>query len=124
MKPVQEMSPEHELILTAQKIFGSPKPSDADLIDTSETTDAALDESANEDADCTPYCARIINNREHFESALFPFLHDLLIAPIYFIVSHATRRQGTALCTRLLLHILMIRLLLHILIKSYCMFRS
>jgi len=55
MKPVQEITPGHELILKAEDIFGSPKPSDADLIDISVMTDAKLDGSATENADCTPY---------------------------------------------------------------------
>jgi hypothetical protein len=38
MKPVQEMTPGQELILAAEDIFGSPKPSDTDLIDTSVMT--------------------------------------------------------------------------------------
>jgi hypothetical protein len=53
MKPVQEITPGHELILKAEDIFGSPKPSDADLIDISVMTDAKLDGSATENADCT-----------------------------------------------------------------------
>ncbi len=55
MKPVQEMTPGQELILTAEDIFGSPKPSETDLINTSMMTDDKLDESATENADCTPY---------------------------------------------------------------------
>jgi hypothetical protein len=55
MKPVQEMAPEHELILTAEEIFGSLKPSDTDLIDISVMTNARLDESAHENTDCTFY---------------------------------------------------------------------
>jgi hypothetical protein len=50
MKPVQEMTPGQELILTAEDIFGSPKPSDTILIDISVMTDAKLDESATENA--------------------------------------------------------------------------
>ncbi len=55
MKPVQETTPEQVLILTAEELFGRPRPSDADLIDISMMTDAELDESANENADNAPY---------------------------------------------------------------------
>jgi hypothetical protein len=41
--------------LTVEDIFGSPKPSDTDLIDTSVMTDAKLDESATENTDCKSY---------------------------------------------------------------------
>jgi hypothetical protein len=55
MKPVQETTHEQVLILTAEELFGSPRPSDADLIDISMITHAELDESTNENTDCIPY---------------------------------------------------------------------
>jgi hypothetical protein len=55
MKPDQEITPEQELILPVEDIFGIPKPSDTDLIDTSVMTDTQLDKSVTENADCTSY---------------------------------------------------------------------
>jgi hypothetical protein len=37
------MTPGQELILTAEDIFGSPKPSDTDLIDISVMTDTLIE---------------------------------------------------------------------------------
>ena len=70
MKPVQETTPEQVLILTDEELFGSPRLSDADLIDISKMNDAELDESGNENADCTPYLTweEAEQNGEHLQS--------------------------------------------------------